>query len=171
MSPLQKIFAPIVDVDSNFTIEHLFNKAARQDNPKDDRKIFVAFDTMGTLVHTQKRPLSRTQFVADEAVSRFALDLIKHKDRLGIDVALISSGPKEATEALLGARLGRLLDHAAVENKVLFYGQRSRDKRTVIGVDDDFVQGMMADGWVNPKSETVKDYLKRREYLTALQAA
>ena len=170
MNVLSNIFAPIVDIDPSYTLETLFNKSARREASADDKKIVVAFDIMGTLVNSDDDPLRRSEYKPNLPVSRFASDLIKHKDKLGIEVAFISSDPYGATEALHRVKLGKLLDHSPVENKVLFYGQRNRKNMTIIAVDDDIFQSLSAEAAVDPKSNDVKEYLKARSYLPHLEA-
>ena len=153
MSGLAKIFQPIVT----------------ERNARLDEITVVAFDTNGTLVHTNTNILSGRQFVADIETSQLLRDLQRNKEELGIDEIVIISVQKDVAEKnLYDAGLGRLLKNP-VEEKSSFYDRMFRENKKILVIDDD--PSFDAEAYIDPKADEVKAYLKARPYRHELKAA
>lgn len=148
MNALRKIFEPI---------------AEDVVGPLEAVKV-IAFDTNDTLVHGR---LPRS-CKADPIISQFATDLIRHQEKLGVEVAIISSDPYGAVESLKDAGLGHLL-LKPVEDRLAFSIRVDREHKSCLMIDDSWLNAVNAQANVNPRSPTVRDYLGQRTYLKELK--
>lgn len=155
MGILAKIFGPIV-ADATINLDQIN---------------IIAFDTDGTLVHTEKDGFVLRRCTPDANIVRLLRDLTENKDRLGLEeVVIISGNIAHAQNLLQKAEISSQIANR-VEDRINFYSRVRGKNKNVLVVDDDMMLALEAQAYVNPNSRSVQEYLSTKSYRQALGIA